>query len=250
MIARRCPPMPAACRQRGAASVEFYIVFITVLPLFLMAVLQTGMFFIAKNTVNLAAFAAARAGAASGGDPDQMKRAFAKALSGLYVAKGLRAAQSTGLTDVSSANFETVISTSTLYAYGQATLPTDQINTLNPRRAAFADFGVPDPSGKAQKIIPVTNLLNDTAVGSSSRQTRADALLLKIEVRHCYEMVFPLIDIAVSETILKFPLGIPAMDLLCYAKHPTADGRLVYGVPVVSQAVVRMTVPPVDRHFK
>jgi hypothetical protein len=242
-------PTWAQRRQLGAASVEFFVTFIVAI-MFIMGILQMGMFFVAKNTVNLATFAAARAGAASGGDAGQMKRAFAKALSGLYVAKGLRLAGSNGLTDVSGGNFEQVISGATAWGYGLSLLPYDQMDILNPRQAAFTDFGVPDPAGGRGRIIPVTGLVSDTAVGARSRQTRADALLLKIEVRHCYEMIFPVIDKLVSETVLQLPLGIPASDLACYAKHPTPDGRQVYGVPVVAQAVVRMTVPAIQGNFK
>jgi hypothetical protein len=249
MTASGCVPMWAVRRQHGAASVEFFVTFAVVIML-IMGILQMGMFFVAKNTVNLATFAAARAGAASGGDRSQMQQAFAKALSGLYVAKGLRLANSNGLTDVSSSNFETVISGATAWAYGLALLPYDQMVILNPRQAAFADFGAPDPAGGRGRIIPVTGLLTDTAVGRSSRQTRADALLLKLEVRHCYEMIFPVIDKAVSELILSTALGQPASDLACYAKHPSPDGRMVYGVPVVSQAVVRMTTPAIQGNFK
>lgn len=248
MSAGRCCAMPAR-RQRGAATVEFFATVLALIML-IMAIMQMGMFFVAKNTVNLATFAAARAGAASGGDPVQMRVTFAKATSSLYVAKGLRAAGSDGLADVSSTNFTTVVNNATLYS-GLLSAPVyTQLDTLNPRRAAFTDFGVANPAGGSDRIIQATGLLSDTAVGASSRQTRADALLLKIEVRHCYEMVFPLIDAAVSETILQFPVGMSVWELACYAKHPMPpDGRMAYGVPVVSQAVVRMTVPAIQRHF-
>jgi hypothetical protein len=120
---------------------------------------------------------------------------------------------------------------------------------LNPRRAAFADFGVPDPAGGKGRIIPATGLLLDTAVGATSRQTRADALLLKLEVRHCYEMVFPIVDKLVSSVFTGWPLGIPPGELACYARHPSPSGRMVYGVVVKSQAVVRMTAPAVEGNF-
>lgn len=218
-----------------------------------MAVMQMGMFFIAKNSVNLATFAAARAGAASGGDRTQMRQAFAKAMAGLYVAKGLRFVGSNGLTDVSSSNYAQVLTTATGWSYALALLPYDSIRTLNPRRAAFQDFGVSNPAGGNGRIIPATGLLTDTTVGSQSQQTRADALLLKIEVRHCYELIFPLIDWFLWQTVQEratlFPGSVSVADLACYAKHPTADGSMVHGVPIVSQAVVRMTVPAIEGNF-
>jgi len=255
MRARRCAAPGPVRRQRGAASVEFYVVSFFVLIPLIMAILQMGMFFIAKNTVNLATFAAARAGAASGGDRDQMQHAFAKAVSALYVAKGLRLSGSGGLDDVNNGNFETVISGSTAWAYGLGTkspLSLDSMTILNPTAAAFSDFGVSNRAGG--KIIPVSGLLTDNVVGGASRQTRADALLLKLEVHHCYEMIFPIIDALVSEVMFNplwyNPLSRPIKDNACLAKHPSLDGRMVYGVPIVSQAVVRMTVPPLQGNFK
>ncbi len=143
-----------------------------------------------------------------------------------------------------------MITGATIHAYLQVKSPYDQFDILNPRRAAFADFGVPDPDNKGQRIIPATGLLSDTVVGSNSKQTRADALLLKIEVRHCYEMIFPLIDATVSEMILLMPFNLSAAELACYVKHPTVDGGMAYGVPIVSQAVVRMTAPAIEGNFK
>ena len=245
MSARRPLAMWAPRRQDGAASVETIWTFFAA-ALLICGVLQMGMFMVAKNSINLATFAAARAGAASGGDKEQMKQAFAKALSGLYVAKGLRLTGSNGLTDVSAGNFQQVATGAYAYSYAAASMPFNQIKILNPTRKAFNDFGVPNPSGKG-RIIPATGLLTDTTVGTSSQQTRADALLLKITVRHCYELVFPVIDVAIYKTFLEFnPLN---PDLLCMAKHPWPDGHMGYGVMIESQAVVRMTVPAVEGNF-
>ena len=247
MSARRPLSMWAPRRQDGAASMEFFVLFLFAIML-IMGILQMGMFMVAKNTVNLATFAAARVGAASGGDKEQMKRALAKGLSGLYVAKGLRLAGSSGLTDVSTGNFQQVITNATAYAYAAASLPRNEIKILNPTKKAFADFGVPNPSGKKGRIIPATGLLTDTVVGSASGQTRADALLLKVKVRHCYELTFPVIDYWVYWTLSKDPAHIA--DLPCLAKHPWPDGRMGYGVIIESQAVVRMTAPAVEDNFK
>ncbi len=224
MSARRPVSMWAPRRQDGAASVEFFVIFLVAITL-IMAVLQMGMFMVAKNTVNLATFAAARAGAASGGDMGQMKAALAKGLAALYVAKGLRLAGSNGLTDVSAGNFVQVEGAAYSYAYYGLL---SEIKILNPTKKAFTDFGVPKPNGKPGRIIPATGLLTDTAVGAASQQTRADALLLKIRVRHCYEIVFPLIPSFSG-------------DILCAARN---------GVIIESQAVVRMTAPAVEDNFK
>jgi hypothetical protein len=250
MSVRRPLSMWAPRRQDGAASVEFFVVFIVAITL-IMAVLQMGMFMIAKNTVNLATFAAARAGAASGGDVGEMKKAFAQALSGLYVAKGLRLAGSNGLTDVSSGNFQQVATGATAYAFAAASLPTNEIKILNPTREAFTDFGVPNPNGTAGRIIPATGLLTDTAVGAASQQTRADALLLKIRVRHCYEITMPLIGEAISKVYTDdAPMSPPPPEnVLCMLEHPLPDGRMAHGVMIESEAVVRMTAPAIESNF-
>jgi hypothetical protein len=248
MSARRPLSMWAPRRQDGATSVEFFVIFIVAITL-IMAVLQMGMFMIAKNTVNLATFAAARAGAASGGDVRVMKKTFVDALSGLYVAKGLRLAGSTGLTDVTAGNFTVVNGAAVGYAFTAASLPTNEIKILNPTRAAFTDFGVPNPSGSGGRIIPATGLLTDTAVGAASQQTRADALLLKIRVRHCYEIVMPLIGEAILAAYADSLLLPPPENLPCMLKHPLPDGRMAHGVMIESQAVVRMTAPAVESNF-
>lgn len=249
MSARRPVSTWAPRRQDGAASVEFFVIFLVAITL-IMAVLQMGMFMVAKNTVNLATFAAARAGAASGGDKGEMKKAFAKALSGLYVAKGLRLAGSNGLSDVSGGNFQQVISGSTAYSYAVASMPTNEIKILNPTRKAFTDFGVPNPNGGKARIIPATGLLTDTAVGAASQQTRADALLLKIRVRHCYEIAMPLIGKAIWAVYAENPLFPPPVENLpCMLEHPLPDGRMGHGVMIESEAVVRMTAPAIESNF-
>lgn len=246
MSTRRPVSMWAPRRQDGAASVEFFVTFAVAIIL-IMAVLQMGLFMVAKDTVNLATFAAARAGAASGGDVSQMKQAFAKALSGLYVAKGLRLTGSNGLTDVSAGNFEQVITGSTAYGYAAASMPLNGIRILNPTKKAFIDFGVPSPDPKIKgRIIPASGLLTDTAVGAASQQTRADALLLKILVRHCYEIVFPMIGEIISPFLIQSSPG----DMACFAKHPWPDGHSGYGVMIESQAVVRMTAAAIESNFK
>jgi Flp pilus assembly protein TadG len=241
MTARRPLPAGPVRRQRGAASVEFYVVsFFVFIPL-LMAVLQLGLFFVAKNTVNLATFAAARAGAVTGGDQGEMKQAFAKAVAPLYVGSGLTVMNNAGFTELSAGNYAQVMGVAYATALFKVNLPMDNIKPLNPTPASFTDFSISNPNGPG-RIIPVTNLLTDTRVGTSSKQTRADSLLLKVEVRHCYDMIFPFIDKLVGELMLK--VSLPSIDSACYAKHPSS-----YGIPIVSQAVVRMTVPPIESNF-
>jgi len=230
-------------RQSGATTIEFYVVAFWVLIPLIMAVMQMGMFIVAKNTVNLATFNAARAGAASGGDAAEMRRGLLNALSPLYVARGLGALGGSGLREVSKGNFLLVMNAANMYAAIDWAMPMNSLKVLNPSKAAFTDFSIKNPHG-AGRIIPVTNLMNDMTVGSSSQQTRADALLLKIEVTYCYEMVFPVIDEAVGKILEAFSTSLS--DRSCYARKPPNNRR---GIPIVSQAVVRMTTPPLQDNF-
>ncbi|WP_268907160.1 TadE family protein [Collimonas humicola] len=220
--------------QHGAASVEFYVVSFFVFIPMVMAVLQLGLFFVAKNTVNLATFAAARAGAAAGGDKTAMANNFAKAVVPLFANTTV---------DVSNSNYATVFSEAYLKARVYMALPLlNSIEILNPTSASFTNFGIPKPGGGG-RIIPTTNIMNDNRVLGG--QTRADALLLKIEVRFCYRMPIPIIDKMVSIVLLGLDKDLPILpsldpkDIACYSG---VDGA--YGIPIKSQAVIRMTEPP------
>jgi len=207
--------------QRGAATVEFYVVgFFVLIPL-IMAIMQMGMYMVAKDTVNLGALAAARVGAA-GGSKSDMRNQFAKAIAPLYP---------TG-SPANTGNYAVAMGT----AYAKATVDVinplfTTISVLNPTQQSFNDFGIAGANGS--RVIPTTNLLTDTRVGSQSRQSRADALLLKIQVRYCYAMIFPVIDKLVTSMLMMVPGS--ASDEACYA----ADR-----VPIVAHAIVRITEPP------
>lgn len=230
-------------KQVGATTVEFYIIAFFVLIPMIMAVMQMGLFMLAKNAVNLAAFTAARAGAASGGNPEEMRRNLLNALSSLYIARGLGMVNSVGLSDLGKDNFRIVMDAAYQAAAIDWARPTNHLKVLNPGVEAFRDFGIKNPHGNG-RIIPVTNVLNDMSVGSYSQQTRADALLLKVEVRYCYEMVFPVIDEAVG--IMLGGIFSSVEDNLCYARTPPNNRR---GIPIVSHAVIRMTTPPLQSYF-
>lgn len=209
-------------RQRGQGTLEFQIIAAGVLVPLLMLVLQMGLLIVAKNTLNVATLSAARAGAASGGDRAAMLDALAIGLAPLHIG-------SKGMADITASNYGQVMG-SALVASRLDTLMPGTLNVINPTRQSFADFGV---GAGAAKAIPVINVYDDAKVGAASRQTRADALLLKIEVRYCQEMVIPIINKMIST-------------LSACALVPGNNPRL----PIMSQAVVRMTVPPLESNFK
>lgn len=229
------PAKLRAVRQRGASTIEFYILAFWLLIPLLMAVLQMGLFIVAKNTVNVATLGAARAGAASGVDIAAMRRAFVVGVAPLYGAKGFAHSGSPGLSEISAANYPKVAGAATLLAYADLQIPlANEILVLNPTRAAFDDFGI-TRKPRNKRIIPVDNLFADNKIGSKSGQRRSDALLLKIEARYCYRMDIPIIDTVVIEVLSR--LNPNAKDQACFTLN---------GVPILAQAVVRMTVPPVQ----
>ena len=221
----RTPPR----RAGGAVTIEFFIVAAGVFIPLVLGVLQMGMLMMAKNTVNLAALSVARAGAASGGDAGEMRRAYASALAPLYASAALNA----NLTDV---NYPAAMTATYARALIEVATPLTSYQVLNPTPASFRDFGV---TRNGVRVIPVTGLDTSNGVGASSRQRRSDALLLKIQVRHCYRLVFPIIDRMIIGTLRRF--NVNAGDQMCYAAN---------GVPIQAQGVVRMTVPPRSNNFR
>jgi hypothetical protein len=233
MIAR-CPASGSRARQRGAATIEFQIISFMVLIPLLMGVLQMGLLVVAKNTINVATLATARAGAASGGNKGAMNHALALGLAPLHVSTGKRIS-GVGMGDITSANYAAVMGAA-LAESKLSTVAYGKIRVLNPTTASFKDFGYKHP--KLGTVIPVTGVLDNNTVGGSSKQTRADALLLKIEVRYCYEMDVPVINDIISGVMVGLFSGASVEERLCYA---------LKRVPIRSQAVVRMTVPPVQK---
>lgn len=225
-------PCPDRRRQRGQGTIEFQILGALVLIPLLLFVLQIGLLVMAKNTLNVATLGAARAGAASGGSHDAMNDALSIGLAPLYAG---RAKQDTGvgMADVSAGNYLQVMGAAVVRSKIDNAL-WRRITVLNPTTKSFADFGVARPGGNV--IIPVTGVYNNMAVGANSGQTRADALLLKIEVRYCHSMDIPIIREIITGFLNGVFSGASVEDRICYA----ADR-----MPLVSQAVVRMTVPPV-----
>ena len=244
------PARTVRARQHGAATIEFYIVaFLVFIPL-LMAVLQMGLFMVAKNTVNTAALNVARAGAASGGNKTHMEEAFANSVMPLYAATGLSVLSGSGAKEITKGNYPVVWGAAYARARLEVALPLlNRILLLNPTSKSFADFGINKAGGV--RVIPVTNLdIDKNKVGPTSGQTRADSLLLKVELHYCYAMAIPIIDDIVAETVAIW-LGLTGnaemiKDIPCTVKNPVTGKR---GVPIVSQAVVRITVPPVKSNF-
>jgi TadE-like protein len=220
-IPRREPQHGQLRRQRGAASVEFYIVALLVLLPLVMAILQLGMLYVAKNTLNHATFMAARAGSMANGSRSVMLQHLAKGLVPLYA----RTSE-----PVDSSNAVRIILPAFAQARLDVSLPTrTRLEILNPTRASFRDFEVRQ-NGVLQ--IPNDSLQFRRANGASSRQTIQEANLLKIRVDYCYPLIFPVIDAALISLLR---LGDTSLfHQVCYA-----DNR----VPISAWALVHMQSP-------
>lgn len=217
--------------QRGQGTIEFQIISVLVLIPLLMGVIQIGLLVVSKNTLNVAALAAARAGAESGGDRAAMQAALDVGLAPLH-ANAAKLALGVGMNDLTGGlggTYGTVMGSAAGLSKALNVLYSE-INVHNPTVQSFNDFGVKTKLGT---IIPVTNVYDNAAVGGQSRQTRAESLLLKIEVNYCEELVIPVIDKIIQATMTP---GLSPQAVACYAK-----GR----VQLTSQAIVRMTVAPI-----
>lgn len=207
-------------RAGGAATVEFAVVALVLLPLVL-GVLQLALLYSARHTLNYATFLAARAGAVDHGRRETMQRYLAKGLMPLHV-RGDRAL------DVGS------WSGAAAGAYARAWLevrtPTiTRLRVLNPTPASFADFARPGPAGPE---IPDDPRLRTAAIGPTSGQRLADAALLQIRVDYCPRLVVPLVDRLLTGTLRR--LDPDPFRQGCYAA-----GRL----PMQARALVHAASP-------
>lgn len=163
-----------------------------------------------------------------------MNNALALGLAPLHVS-GAKSITGVGTADITAANYVQVAGASVVASKMQTAL-FGKIKVLNPTAASFTDFGAEGPNGLA---IPVIGAYDNGTVGASSGQTRADALLLKIEVSYCHEMIVPFINEIIAKGV--FGLGSSASDIAC----SLVPGRP--GVLLTSQSIVRMTVPPLKK---
>jgi hypothetical protein len=221
-------------QQYGQGTIEFQIIAAMILFPLLLFVVQIGLLIMAKNTLNVATLNAARAGAASGIGEAAMKDSLAFGLAPLNATKA-KVAVGVGTGEITGGmggNYPAIMGAALVKTRTENMLLA-RITVLNPTRKAFQDFGQ-DKAGK--RVIPVTGVYDNGEVGPTSRQTRADALLLKIEVRYCAELAIPIINTIMREVLSSPWSGPSADDLICYGLER---------MPMNSQAVVRITVPPV-----
>lgn len=207
--------MPKAATLRGATLVEMAITIVLFLSV-IFAIAEMALMYKAKAVVDMAALAAARAGAvdnARSGLTSQMRLAGKSALAPLYMQR------TTGRGELAGALVRSNVDVTGMF-----------IDVLNPTAASFSDHGV---SANGRRFIPNDNLMyRSTQVKGSSRQNIQDANLLKIRLTYCYKPMMPL-----NEDFLSLVLSWMNMGDAC-----RAQGR----IPIRSDAVVRMQTEAVQ----
>lgn len=215
---------PLVSLQRGASMIEFSIaaVLLTIMGL---SIVQFALLFLAKNTLNYAAFEAARAGAFNHANATSIQSRFATALAPLY-GGGTTPAQlalAVGRAKADVAAFS-------------------RVQLINPTVESFNDWADPalaSPVGKGSRTIPNAALhlrANAKEVRSASGQNLYDANVLKIRIVYGYE---PRIPIARQLLLGAWNLMAPPTGAEGVA---VASGR----IPIVVEATMRMASEPVE----
>jgi Flp pilus assembly protein TadG len=227
-------------QSRGAAATEFIIVFPALIFL-VFGIIQWGLIYQARATLNYATLLAARAGAVQNGSKAEMRKGLAAGLAPLFASE----ASIEGVTKARAKAFAEI-----------SVLNLAQIEVLNPTLKAMNDFGRPKLDGTSGTELPNDTLnYRNQSPGASSGVSVQDANILHVRVTYCYRMIVPVVGRmieAVSHAIGPFayslqahgmsdPFGIGSpliLDPLC--TRPLAGGPRI---KIQSEAVVRMQSP-------
>jgi hypothetical protein len=221
-------------RQRGQSATEFVVIF-PALVLLVFGILQMGFVYQGRSTLNYATMLAARAGALHNGDVGEMRNALARGLAPLFAG------------EATSAGYTAALAKAAAETAGPAALTSIEI--LNPRGAAFTDFGRTRLDGTKGKELPNDTLAyRNSAAGGASKQSVQDANLLHVRVTYCFRLIVPVIDRVVQAAFngnapgaggMGDPFGLndASAPTLCNA---ATSGRRIY---IQSEAIVRMQSP-------
>lgn len=233
-----------AGRARGQSMVEFVVIVPTLL-LLVLGIIQFAQIYIAKNTLDLAAFEGVRAGTLHNASRKWIDCGIAQGLMPLYGSNDT-------LDGVKTAWLEVECQAGVgpqryLAAYSDAFADVKpppviggksviELDILNPTAATFKDFGEIGLSTKEE--IPDDRLMwRSTAVGSNSGENIQDANLLMIRVQYCYPM-----DVWFIKQVVQ-GLAIGAQKMI---NNQTTFGTACYtsgGVPLVAQSTMLMQSP-------
>jgi hypothetical protein len=167
--------------QNGATVVEFHIVtLLAMLPLAL-GLLQSAFLVTENHHVDHAAFMAARAGATANGEPDSMRREFARVMTPLFVKSG---------SPVDRSN----VGGRVLDAYGRAMLDFTAhgaLRIISPDADAQADFA---QQRQGMRVIPNDSLeYRASEPGARSGMSLQTANILRVEFTYCRPLIVPFV---------------------------------------------------------
>jgi hypothetical protein len=223
--------------QRGQGAAEF-IIALPVLLLLCLGLIQFGLLYQAKSTVNYAVLMAAREGSVENGQKSAMLNGFGRGITPLF-------AHSTGI-----AGQQTALAKATLEARNPGVTT---LTVISPTSAALSDFGrTRYYAGKTVREIPNDTLMyRDTGAGSGSGLSIQDANLLKISVTYCFDLYVPFVNRVIFYLVNGISniystgspdggLGLPTSMNRCYAYSSASDG---FRIPIDAEAIVRMQSP-------
>lgn len=247
----------------GQAMVEFVIILVPLL-LLVMGILQFGLIYQAKVTLNYAAFETARTGSVTGARMYFMEQAFARAMAPLYTNGFINTQDCTSnyFIDLNAQRKADATFARTLEDTGafsglsvdhlkcgrqrvrdKITAGEARILLVSPSQSSFDDFGVDyelvgemnpttDSHLLGTRTIPNDNLMyRSSATGALSGQSIHDANLIQVHVNYCADMVVPFVSQVLSG-ILQTSASLGDFGRNC----TTAFG----GMPIFSQATMRM----------
>lgn len=222
--------------QRGQSMIEFIVV-LPALIFLVFGIIQWALIYQARNTLNHAAFLAARAGALHNGSTVEMSSGLAAGLAPLFASQasvdGYNAAIARAAADI---------------AQGTAT-----IQILNPTQEVMQDFQRPRLDDATKQEIPNDTLsYRNSQPGTHSKISLQDANILHIRITYCYRLIVPLISniihaanstsgAALKVTGMTQPFG----DIHATSVNdpcPTSSGAYPR-IPLRTEAVTRMQSP-------
>lgn len=204
----------------------------------LLGIIQFGLIYNAKTTLNYAAFEAARVGALNFADRTSIEYGLARGLSPLYTSvtkadgrldtvKKVQSARDRVFDEIEDGEFVC-------------------IERVNPDRSAFVAYGVPDSTGNfpGEQLIPNDHLLYRSAlVKGATTVSIQDANLLKLRVTYCYPMYVPFISNTVKRLYGLMYDPRPSTTRLTPAGSFQRNCLEKDRFPIVAQAVIGMQTP-------
>jgi Flp pilus assembly protein TadG len=222
-------------RLRGQAATEFLVIF-PVLVMLVFGIIQFGLLYQTRATLNHATLLAARAGAMHNGSMSEMRSALARGLAPLFASQASASGYANAL-------LKAQVESSAGYA---------AVDILNPTSAALSDFGRARLDEGGGNELPNDTLnYRRTTPGSSSNLSIQDANILHIRVTYCSRLIVPIIDrilyatlnstastpTALTATGMSNPMGTSADPAATSCGTASNDGRRI---KVQSEAFVRM----------